>query len=388
MTLKTLWLIINKNIITRKGVNYVIQEEKELVASKEIKDEPNNNSETVTTSVKTRKAPSSTVQATDNGKKVVATKSKSTGSDATTLQDIKPAEKNTPDKPKTAKKKSAIASQKDKASPKIDLKTGTVKTTKKSSVSTKASSVAKKTVTKIDPKTGTVKVVSKKPVPVTTKKAPVKVAPQKEGSKQPENIAPSDIQGKTKQSKVKTIEPAPRSTTPAAVIRPTPKKIKVLNKEEKALYKSLQEAFNFVTNLTWVIEERTMDTKNIPDLTLGELHVIEMVSRYNNKPMTLIAKKLKVTVGAFTIGVNRLVQKEYLLRTRDEMDHRVILLSVTPKGKKVLKFHDKFHDDILGLALEGVSLPQATKVMTQFATVLEYYYNPAALKEPKEKKKK
>ena len=39
-----------------------------------------------------------------------------------------------------------------------------------------------------------------------------------------------------------------------------------------------------------VIEERTMDVKNIPDLTIGELHVIEMVNKYNNKPMTLIAK--------------------------------------------------------------------------------------------------
>lgn len=150
----------------------------------------------------------------------------------------------------------------------------------------------------------------------------------------------------------------------------------MLNKEEKVLYKKLEEAFLYVANLTTVVEERTMDTKQITDLTIGELHVIEMVDKYNNKPMSLIANKLKVTVGSLTICINRLVQKGYLLRIRHEEDHRIILISITPKGKKVLKVHDKFHDDILGLVLEGVTLQQAMKVMTQFAMVLENYYDP------------
>ena len=150
-----------------------------------------------------------------------------------------------------------------------------------------------------------------------------------------------------------------------------------LNKEEKVLYKNLQEAFNTVANMAMVIEERTMDTKQISDLTIGEIHVIEMVNKYNNKPMTLIAKKMHVTVGSLTIGVNRLVQKGYLLRIRDEMDHRVILLSITQLGKKVLKVHDKFHDDILGLVLDSLPLQQVTKVMSQFAYVLELYYDPS-----------
>ena len=139
-----------------------------------------------------------------------------------------------------------------------------------------------------------------------------------------------------------------------------------------------------------VIEDRTMDRKQIPDLALGELHVIETVNKNNNKPMTLIAKKEHVTVGALTTCVNRLVQKGYLLRTRDEMDQRVILLSVTQKGKKVLKAHDKFHDDIIGLTLENVNLAQATKVMTQFAHILEVYYDPSLLnvKEPAKKSQK
>ena len=154
------------------------------------------------------------------------------------------------------------------------------------------------------------------------------------------------------------------------------KKLKAMTKEEKAMYKKLWEHFNYVANLTMVIEERKMDTKLIPDLTIGEMHVLETVDRLNGKPMTKIANELKVTVGSLTIGVNRLVSKEYLLRIRDDKDHRIVNLSVTPKAKKVLKMHDKFHEDILLGVLDGVTLRDATKVMAQFNRVLENYINP------------
>lgn len=163
------------------------------------------------------------------------------------------------------------------------------------------------------------------------------------------------------------------------VVRPVPKP-KNFTKEEKNLYRKLEVAFTYVANMTNVIEERLMDKKLIPDLTLSELHVIEVVNKNNQKPMSLIANELNITVGALITSINRLIQKDYLLRTRDEMDRRVILLSVTPKAKKVLKVHDKFHDDILGLTLEGVTIRDATKVLVQLSNVLKNYYHPKEIK--------
>lgn len=325
---------------------------------------------------------------------------------------VEEKKKNTPKK--APAKKTAVKT-------KIDPKTGTLKvvekkapskkettkktTTKKSttSKSTTRTSTAKKktTVTKEQPVVVTTpeevtvspKVVSKLPTEkkvVETESSKTKeitskaeeVTPKKRGRKPSENPLPrlSAKELTIEPPKRKKVEPKKAEKSqpkePEVIVRPTPKKTKVLNKEEKVLYKKLEEAFLYVANLTTVVEERTMDTKQITDLTIGELHVIEMVDKYNNKPMSLIANKLKVTVGSLTICINRLVQKGYLLRIRHEEDHRIILISITPKGKKVLKVHDKFHDDILGLVLEGVTLQQAMKVMTQFAMVLENYYDP------------
>lgn len=193
-------------------------------------------------------------------------------------------------------------------------------------------------------------------------------------SKPKKEATPKKIASKKSASAKKTS----KKETNSSIVDPkkNEKKLKSMTKDEKIMYKKLWEHFNYVANLTMVIEERMMDTKLIPDLTIGELHVLETVDKLNGKPMSKIANALKVTVGSLTIGVNRLVAKEYLLRIRDENDHRVVNLSVTPKAKKVLKVHDKFHEDILLGVLDGVTIRDATKVMAQFNRVLENYINP------------
>ena len=194
------------------------------------------------------------------------------------------------------------------------------------------------------------KVTTKKTTTKVTKKAPNKKAPTKKNTAKKET---SSVDAKKNE-----------------------KKLKSMSKEEKQMYKKLWEHFNYIANLTMVIEEKMMDPKQITDLTIGEMHVLETVEKFNGQPMTKIANALKVTVGSLTIGVNRLIAKDYLIRVRDEKDHRVVNLSVTPKAKKVLKLHDKFHEDILLGVLDGVTIRDATKVMAQFNRVLENYINP------------
>ena len=288
-------------------------------------------------------------------------------------------------KTSTTSKKEVAKKPTTQASKKATTTSSTKKPSTKKATSTKKGTTSKikidtniTSTTKIDPRTGLVKTKTKQPKEVKETKKIEETKVVKKTTKK------KTTKKTTTPSQTLTIEPVV-DNTPKQIVRPTPKKTHQWTKEEKVLYKQLEESFNTIANMTMVIEERTMDTKNIPNLTIGELHLIEMVNRYNNKPMTLIANKLHITVGAMTICLNRLVQKGYLLRTRDEMDRRVILLSITPEGKKVLKYHNKFHDDIIGLALDTLSIQQAAKVLNQFAYVLEYYYDPSIAE--KEKKK-
>ena len=279
-------------------------------------------------------------------------------------------------------------------------KTLTEKTAAKKTTTAKKTASAKSTQTKTTTKKAPAK---KAPAKKTTKKKPLaKPAPKTTKVVKPvAKVAKAEPKPKVEETPKVTVEVVKQTENPKVelaksvqvqpkvkkmpdVVRPQPKP-RTFNKDEKVLYKKLEEAFTYVANMTMVIEEKTMDYKQIPDLTVSELHVVEMVNKNNNKPMTIIANKLNVTVGSLITCVNRLIQKDYLVRTRDEMDHRVILLSVTPKAKKVIKVHDKFHNDILMLALENVALSHAAKVFGQFAQTLDNYMNP---KMDKEKDKK
>ena len=179
-------------------------------------------------------------------------------------------------------------------------------------------------------------------------------------------------QGSSKQTK------KPTAKKPVKIVQ-QPKvkhRTKLQTKEEKQMFKRLSESFNYVANLTMVIEERKMDKELINDLTLGEIHVLEVVNQQTEMPMTKVANQLKITVGSLTTCVNRLVKKEYLDRVRDDVDHRIIKISTTAKAKRVLKMHDAFHEEILLTVLDGITIKDATKVMEQFERVLENYYNP------------
>lgn len=320
-------------------------------------------STTTTKEKETNKATAAKAATKTTAKKATATK---TAAKSTVK---KQAEKKTP-----AKKAAAKATTKKATSSKA-----ATKTTAKKATATKATT--KKTTTKkTEPKA-----VVKKSTTVNTKTTGIKIE-QKANEGNLLDIlgavtstpTPAEPKSKTSKSAAKK-EPAkkaePKTKKATAPVR-TVHKARTFTKEEKVLYKRLEEAFNYVANLTMVIEERTLDTNVINDLTLSELHVLEVINKEASIPMTKVANQLKITVGSLTTCVNRLVKKEYLFRERDEVDHRIIKVSTTQKAKKALKLHDTFHEQILLGVLDGVTIRDATKVMAQFARTLENYINP------------
>lgn len=82
------------------------------------------------------------------------------------------------------------------------------------------------------------------------------------------------------------------------------------------------------------IEERAIRTEEYRDMTANDMHVIEAIGTGEPKNMTTVAKLLSVTTGTLTISMNSLVKKGYVQRVRSEEDRRVVLVSLTEKGKR------------------------------------------------------
>lgn len=120
------------------------------------------------------------------------------------------------------------------------------------------------------------------------------------------------------------------------------------------------------------IEEQVIKTGEYKELTVNDMHVIEAIDIREAKNMTSVAKALSVTTGTLTISVNGLVKKGYVERTRSEEDRRVVLISLTSKGRRAFLQHQRFHQEMIASIVEGLSdeeqeiLEKALRNVNQF----------------------
>lgn len=109
-------------------------------------------------------------------------------------------------------------------------------------------------------------------------------------------------------------------------------------------------------------EAKAIITEEFKDITNNDMHIIEAVGIEEPRRMTEIAKRLGVTVGTLTTNMNSLEDKGYIVRERSKTDKRVVLVVLTPKGKKAYYHHRDFHKDMIKAIVNGLD-EEEMKVM-------------------------
>lgn len=113
------------------------------------------------------------------------------------------------------------------------------------------------------------------------------------------------------------------------------------------------------------IEEQAIRSGEYKDVTTNDMHVIEAIGTGEAKNMSTVAKALAVTTGTLTISVNGLVKKGFVDRVRSEEDRRVVLVSLTEKGRSAFLQHQEFHREMIEEV--GAQLSQQEKVILEKA---------------------
>ena len=112
------------------------------------------------------------------------------------------------------------------------------------------------------------------------------------------------------------------------------------------------------------LEQKAIITDEFKHISNNDMHIIDAIGEDGCKSMSTVAKSLSVTVGTLTIAINSLVKKGYVSRERSEEDRRVVLLSLSEKGKRAFLHHKKFHDAMILRVLEGLN-EQETEVLVK-----------------------
>lgn len=79
------------------------------------------------------------------------------------------------------------------------------------------------------------------------------------------------------------------------------------------------------------------------NLTPPQYHVLKYLLTKGPTKVKELAEKMDVKPSAITVMIDRLVQNNYVVRHHDSDDRRVIYISVTDEGKRVLQTIKKRH---------------------------------------------
>ena len=121
------------------------------------------------------------------------------------------------------------------------------------------------------------------------------------------------------------------------------------------------------------IEEQAIRTGDYQDMTTNDMHVIEAIGVREPKNMTAVARALSVTTGTLTIAINSLVKKGYVVRVRSEEDRRVVLVSLSPKGKKAFAHHKRFHEEMIQAITERLSEEEKVVLAKALGNASEFF---------------
>lgn len=139
--------------------------------------------------------------------------------------------------------------------------------------------------------------------------------------------------------------------------------------EESTLNEELVELFKNAIRY----EEKRVITKEFKDISNHDFYIIEAIGIGKSKNMSTVANILKVTVGTLTIAINNLVKKGYVNRIRSEQDRRVVLLSLSKKGKAAYEHQKKFHEKMIAVAIAGLDKEEIYVLVRSLRNLCSYY---------------
>jgi len=115
------------------------------------------------------------------------------------------------------------------------------------------------------------------------------------------------------------------------------------------------------------MEEEAKEKYNFKDLTLTQMHYLEMISELQNPNLTELAVAMKLTKPTITVLVDKLIEKELVYKVQSDADRRSTHLHLTERGKLINQMHAYAHHRMV----EQIEKNIDEKEMTQLILLLE-----------------
>lgn len=110
--------------------------------------------------------------------------------------------------------------------------------------------------------------------------------------------------------------------------------------EQRRIYELIDKYIE-LTHEVWKNSENLIREEISEDLTNDQHYILRNIYKNGKATTTGLAEAFSVQKSAITAIVNRLVDKNLIMRTYDEADRRYIFLTLTEEGKKQFEESEK-----------------------------------------------
>ncbi len=98
----------------------------------------------------------------------------------------------------------------------------------------------------------------------------------------------------------------------------------------------------------------------------SQSHILFLLERDGQMKMSKLAEAVNLTPGAVTTASNHLIENEYIERTQDDQDRRVIYLALTKKGSLALNELQNEGRKIIQIIFKDASNDQLDMIVEMF----------------------
>jgi len=91
------------------------------------------------------------------------------------------------------------------------------------------------------------------------------------------------------------------------------------------------------------MEEEAKEQYNFNELTITQMHYLQMISELANPNLTELAIAMKLTKPTVTVLVDRLIEKELIYKVQSDADRRSTHLHLSERGKLINQMHEYAH---------------------------------------------
>ncbi|HZK94151.1 MAG TPA: MarR family transcriptional regulator [Prolixibacteraceae bacterium] len=119
------------------------------------------------------------------------------------------------------------------------------------------------------------------------------------------------------------------------------------------------------------MEEEAKEQYNFKDLTLTQMHYLEMINELENPNLTELASAMKLTKPTITVLVDKLIEKELVYKVQSDADRRSTHLHLSERGKLINQMHEYAHRRIVEQMEKKIDVDEMAQLMALLEKIMK-----------------